>query len=482
MTANRPRKAWTERLRLGSLGRLQAAARRLERRFPHPRLPLEPLPSSCWLSEIGDYLAGTELDRVRLAALTETAARCTFCGYQPPELGSLRIRSRWAFDDRTLTQTLLQVTAICEHCDDARSRLGQGDPKTSDSRQALAHLAQLNHWTLDLATAYAHDVQSLAQLRSAQDWSLDLTWLRSIDVVVPGLDSRIDLDQTYLPAHGFSGLGSAPPDLSVQLSRRPGPAPPSRTPRFPGTNPEDAHAYARTERVPLEIDLASLAATTGPQVPDTLEPQFAALAQDSQELWERFTRELGTPSRFAEATSFVDGALPIWKLWAYLEPRATLEPAFLIHLFVRAAQRALTALLMPWRASEANFRTNLPPEAQRILPGLPIWRDSFFLYETARFRSTQDNRPAVRLVTGIWRLPPAARRLLRDLRRLDAERLRLCGDSVDLEIRTRFGLLLPGSLHETAERRATDGRTPAAAPSLLAAPVPNAPTAPGRHQ
>jgi len=398
-----------------------------------------------------DYLQGSELDRVRLAALTEAAARCAFCGHQPADLSSLRIRSRWRFDDRTLTQRLTAVVALCSHCDDARRLLEASDPRDESARLAVAHLAQVNRWSAEAAIAYALAVQDINLSRAQHEWSLDVHWLRTIDIVIPGLDARVDLDQTYLPAHGFNraaGTVSAvrvEPPAALCAS-----APVSTRPRE-----SEAGAYALTERVPVEIQLHGAATPAAPALPPPLAPAFAALDQDARELWTRFTAELGPARRFPDNLAFLDGELALWACWRYLEPRTCMEPAFLIHLLVRAVQRAATALVFPWRTRTPEYRSNLPADAQRILPGLPIWRDAFFLYETARFRSSSANRPAVRLVTALWRLTPRARQVLRELRRLDAERLRLCGDSSELEIQTRFPLYLPDSLHEAAEHRSS---------------------------
>jgi len=434
------------------------------------------------LAEITEYLRGEECERVRLAALTESGARCIYCGHQPGDLAGLRVRSRWEFNDRTLTQRLVAVASLCPACDEARAVLATSDPTAADGRLALAHLAQRNRWTREEAIRYVTACQELAQLRSAQDWSLDLEWLRTIDIVLPGLDARTDLDQTYLPARSYNAHAAAQASLSVQLSKRP-PLAALGSSRPAGPLFEDAHAYARTERVPLEIDLGAAPQATAMPIPEQLAPQFAALTQDAGELWQGFVSDLGPARRFPEALAFLDGELPLWRAWAYLEPRATLEPAFVLHLLVRAVQRAATALATPWRTREPEYGSNLPADAQRLLPGLPIWRDPFFVYETARFRSSRTQRPAVRLVTALWRLPVRARRVLRDLRRLDSERLRLCGESPDLEIQTRFALLLPGSLHEAAERAThRPGRTAALPLSFSTAQRPSTSADPMRRR
>jgi hypothetical protein len=80
----------------------------------------------------------------------------------------------WRYDDRTRVQLLVRMIALRPACHQVK-HIGLANVK---GRQARAHLARVNGWTLGQTDAYIAKAFGVWAQRSQGPWTLDLEGLR----------------------------------------------------------------------------------------------------------------------------------------------------------------------------------------------------------------------------------------------------------------------------------------------------------------
>jgi hypothetical protein len=124
----------------------------------------------------------------------------------------------WAYDDTTCVQRLVRLVALCPDCHLAKTP-GRAEWLASDDRrysglpkQVHQHLADINGWDADTATAYVRWSTLVNQIRGLYAWTQDLgTYGRF------GAADRIGTAEalcqqcfTIVPAHTLDAAGRGP--------------------------------------------------------------------------------------------------------------------------------------------------------------------------------------------------------------------------------------------------------------------------------
>jgi 5-methylcytosine-specific restriction endonuclease McrA len=153
--------------------RLEALAARAAASRP-PRLEVELVPRTCWWSNLRSLVEGELWDVLRRQVYRQAGYRCELCGGRGPA-HPVECHEVWAYDDRTWTQRLVRLRALCPDCHEVKhygyaSTHGRGP-------HALAHLARVNGWTLEQAAEHVDDVWAVWEVRSLHSWRLDLVGL-----------------------------------------------------------------------------------------------------------------------------------------------------------------------------------------------------------------------------------------------------------------------------------------------------------------
>lgn len=145
---------------------------------------IELVPRTCWWSNLRSVLPRSDWDQLRRAAYRSADYRCELCGGVGPT-HPVEAHERWVYDDDRRIQRLDGLWALCPDCHSVK-HLGRTMAVSSDGgRRALAHMATVNGWSMDDATAYAEASFEVWALRSQHEWTLDLDWLVDQGVEVP---------------------------------------------------------------------------------------------------------------------------------------------------------------------------------------------------------------------------------------------------------------------------------------------------------
>lgn len=148
------------------------------------RLPLTLIPEPMWHVNVRTALPD-RWDEIRHEVYRRASYRCEACG---GDGGSrpLHAHEYWGYEGNR--QVLAHVASLCDVCHAAthlgRTRTVSGSDQVT--RDALAHLAHINRWSLQQAAEYARRELAVTVQRSQREWRLDLSELsRDFGIAVP---------------------------------------------------------------------------------------------------------------------------------------------------------------------------------------------------------------------------------------------------------------------------------------------------------
>lgn len=143
--------------------------------FDSARLKLELVPRPLWYtSNIRTILPKEDWDLLRRAVYRRANYLCEMCGGRGPD-HPIECHEVWHYDEGARTQALERMTGLCPSCHGVkhmgRSRIvGKGN-------EAIAHLAAVNGWPLDLAEKYVDFAFYVWARRSGlPGWRLLVDW------------------------------------------------------------------------------------------------------------------------------------------------------------------------------------------------------------------------------------------------------------------------------------------------------------------
>ena len=137
-------------------------------------LTIELVPKSCFFSNLRNAVAKSEWDRIRHNAYAEAAHKCSVCGGRGQGAWPLEAHETWEYDDINRVQKLVDVVALCPACHEVK-HFGRTQLIGREA-EALAHLAIVNHWTVEQAQESVNLAFEVWERRSQETWKQDLTW------------------------------------------------------------------------------------------------------------------------------------------------------------------------------------------------------------------------------------------------------------------------------------------------------------------
>lgn len=136
------------------------------------------VPQPLWGMNLRALLAADDWKRIAKDARDRSGSRCRICGGRGPQW-PVEADEGWAYDDRSRTQTLKGVIALCPDCHAVRHwgrtlTQGHGD-------RALTWMARINGWTAAQAqNCVAAAMQQWQDRSRFDDWRCDISWATRI--------------------------------------------------------------------------------------------------------------------------------------------------------------------------------------------------------------------------------------------------------------------------------------------------------------
>ena len=107
------------------------------------------VPASCWFTNVRSCVDQRDWERLRRMVIERASRRCEACSREraPAKGRGLEVHERWLYQEATAVQVLRRLICLCTDCHTATHMGLAGLRGIAD--KAEAHLAEVNHWTLD---------------------------------------------------------------------------------------------------------------------------------------------------------------------------------------------------------------------------------------------------------------------------------------------------------------------------------------------
>lgn len=136
------------------------------------KLNFELVPDGCWYSNLRSELPKKLWDVVRKDAYARANGKCMICG-RPAK--RLEAHEKWSYDEKTATQKLEDVIAVCHTCHSVihigRTQL------TGEEDKAIAQFIRVNKCSYaDYRKALGEANVRHRKLNEIPEWNLDISW------------------------------------------------------------------------------------------------------------------------------------------------------------------------------------------------------------------------------------------------------------------------------------------------------------------
>jgi len=145
---------------------------------------VDPVPSSCWFTNVRSCVEPADWERLRRMILGRAGQRCEACGREEdrPARRWLEGHERWAYDELAGVQALRRLICLCTDCHRS-THYGLARVQGREV-EAFEHLRAVTGMAPDEARAHVAEAAAVWQHRSARSWTLDLSALTGTGITV----------------------------------------------------------------------------------------------------------------------------------------------------------------------------------------------------------------------------------------------------------------------------------------------------------
>lgn len=139
-----------------------------------PKLHVELVPSTCWLSNVRSLMKRSAWQRLAAEIAEDGGRSCEVCRGRGRQ-HAVECHEVWHYDEQRGVQLLMRLQALCPRCHRVK-HLGR-TASVGYGEQACAWLAHVNGWDQAMTEQYVDAVFRQWSARSQRAWTLDLTVL-----------------------------------------------------------------------------------------------------------------------------------------------------------------------------------------------------------------------------------------------------------------------------------------------------------------
>ena len=136
------------------------------------KLNFEPVPDSCWYSNLRSELPPAAWDAIRKKAYARAGGKCMICG---APTARLEAHEQWKYDDEKGVQRLKNIVAICRPCHEV-VHIGRTQLMGRES-EAEEHFMKVNGCSYADYRAALGEANAKHRERSQREWQLDISSL-----------------------------------------------------------------------------------------------------------------------------------------------------------------------------------------------------------------------------------------------------------------------------------------------------------------
>lgn len=162
---------------------------------------VDPVPSSCWFTNVRSCVSDRDWQRLRRMITTRAGMRCEICARGPnrEQRPWLEAHERWAYDETERRQILRRLICLCTDCH-TTTHFGLAQVRGM-ADAAFEHLRAVTGMDREQGERHVAHAFELWRQRSLTTWTLDLSMLTSAGITVgrpPAAEER--------PVHAERGL------------------------------------------------------------------------------------------------------------------------------------------------------------------------------------------------------------------------------------------------------------------------------------
>lgn len=155
---------------------------------------VDPVPTSCWFTNVRSCVSQRDWERLRRMITGRAGHRCEVCGAGEDRSVSrwLEAHERWDYDETAGVQTLRRLICLCSDCHCA-THFGLAELRGRRD-EALEHLRAVTGMSEEQAEDHVIVRFVIWETRSERSWTLDLSMLTEAGVTVtppPVADDRV---------------------------------------------------------------------------------------------------------------------------------------------------------------------------------------------------------------------------------------------------------------------------------------------------
>ena len=138
----------------------------------HLKLTVDLVPQHQWYKNLRKQLRPGVWDKLRKQVYAQAKGKCNICG----GAGMLNCHEKWEFDEKTFTQRLVGLEAVCKPCH-LVTHLGMSailaDKGVLDFKQVVLHFIKVNQASRRECEEHFEEAEIIWKKRSKFNWTMD---------------------------------------------------------------------------------------------------------------------------------------------------------------------------------------------------------------------------------------------------------------------------------------------------------------------
>lgn len=142
-------------------------------------LTIDLVPRTSWYENVRSNVPASDWEKLKRETFSRARYLCEVCGGRG-DRWPVECHEVFTYDDEQHVQKLVRLVALCPRCHEVK-HIGLAGVRGKGAR-AVAHLAQVNGWSVKDAELYIEACFETWHRRSCHQWKLDLSFLERFGI------------------------------------------------------------------------------------------------------------------------------------------------------------------------------------------------------------------------------------------------------------------------------------------------------------
>jgi len=185
-----------ESILIGRWGLKQLHLSGEDRTYGGNKLFVDLIPETCWFTNVRYCVHPSDWEQLRIHIFERVNYICECCGVDAKKTTTrLEAHERWDYDEKTQTQKLVRLVALCHECHQS-THIGYARI-IGKAKEARLHLQKVRGWSDEECETHIREAFDLWSRRNEVEWHLDLSLITSNNLKlarsIPDKDERVGI-------------------------------------------------------------------------------------------------------------------------------------------------------------------------------------------------------------------------------------------------------------------------------------------------